>query len=71
MEELPERWLSAGQLELIAPREVGGMSVDEYAVETLLDEVPQDPPPVLNIDAVKLGGRVDERAQRVQGRRLR
>lgn len=36
------------------------MSVDKQAVETLRDKAPQDPQPILNIDTVTLGGRVDD-----------
>ena len=71
VEEIPEHRLVACLLELVGPGKVRSVGVKENAVETLLNKGPQDAQSILSVDAVELGGRVNEGAQRVKGRRLR
>lgn len=71
VEEIPDHRLATGLLELVASGEADSVGIEENAVETLLDKGPEDACPILSVDPVKLGRRMDEGAQRVEGRRLR
>ena len=66
VEDIPEHRLVACLLELVGSGEVDSVGVKENAVETLLDKGPQDAQSILSVDAVELGGCVNEGAQCVK-----
>ncbi len=68
---LQESRFGSGLLKLICPGFVRNVDIDDESVEGLLNKVPQDRQPILDIDAVELGRRVDKRAQGFERRCLR